>query len=72
MEEGMRRVREDEEPMSREEIRVMAAETKVWVATKVASDRMAGIIITTPPTPAPRPQLLAYQPYQQQGRPTAP
>ena len=72
MEEGMRRVREDEEPMNREEIRVMAAEQEVWVATAAAADRMAGIFVTPPPMPTPRPNPTAYQPYAQGGRPAAP
>ena len=68
----MRRAREDEEPMNREEIRVMAAEQEVWVATAAAAYRMAGIFVTPPPMPTPRPNPPAYQPYAQGGRPPAP
>ena len=68
----MRRDREDEEPMNREEIRVMAAKQEVWVATAAAANRIAGIVVTPPPLPTPRQNLSAYQPYPQNGRPPAP
>ena len=48
MEEAMRRMRQGEVAMIREKIRVMAAETKVFVATMEASDRMANVFVTPP------------------------
>ena len=33
MEEGMKRARENKEPMTRAEVRTMAAKQEVWVAT---------------------------------------
>ena len=69
MEETMRRMRNGEVAMTREDIRVMVAETEFFVATMETSDRMENVFITPP---QPRPQFVAYQPYPQHGRPPAP
>ena len=65
----MRRMRNGEVTMTKEDIRVMAPETEVFVTTMEASDRTANVLITPP---EPRPQFPAYQPYPQHGRPFAP
>ena len=69
MTETMGRMRRGEVAMTREDIRVMATETEVLVATMAPSDKMANVFIT-PPTP--RAHLPTYQPYPAQGRPPAP
>ena len=47
----MRRARENKEPMTRAEVRAMAAEQEVWVAATGAADRVAGVRSTPPPLP---------------------
>ena len=69
----MQRARENREPMTREEVRIMVTEPEDWVATAAAADRVAGVFITPPPLPTPRPpQHPAYQPCAQGGRPPVP
>lgn len=52
--------------MTRAEVRIMAAEQDVW---GTATNRVAGVFLTLPLLPTPRPR--AYQPYALAGRPPA-